>query len=142
ARPTASAPDEPPSSRGAFAGTRAYMAPEQRRGEELDGRADQFAWGVTAFELLSGQRPWSDESVVHLASTMMAYDAPPLRSLVPELPDAIAAIVMRALSRDREERFASMDAIAAELAPHAMRAHVEEAPTIAANVVTPPAGPR
>src|SRR5690606_38205353 len=45
---------------GAVAGTPVYMAPEQIKGGEIDARCDQFAWGVTAFELLSGDRPWPE----------------------------------------------------------------------------------
>ncbi len=62
---------------GTIIGTPRYMAPEQLRGEPLDGRADQFAWGVTAFEVLSGESPWGDtEDGVSLISRILGSPAP------------------------------------------------------------------
>ena len=46
---------------GQLVGTPSYMAPEQLRGEALDSRVNQFGWGVTAYELLSGRKPWLSE---------------------------------------------------------------------------------
>ena len=47
--------------RQSIAGTPVYMAPEQiKSGGDVDARCDQFAWGVTAYELICGERPWSD----------------------------------------------------------------------------------
>ena len=58
---------------GVIAGTPMYMAPEQLRGEPLDGRADQFAWGVVAYELLGGVLPWGrDVDPLELVAKLLA----------------------------------------------------------------------
>src|SRR5262249_21651489 len=57
---------------GAKLGTPVYMAPEQIRGDPLDGRADQFSWGVMAYELLTGRLPWrgADDALAVMASVL------------------------------------------------------------------------
>jgi serine/threonine-protein kinase len=95
--------------RGVVLGTPRYMAPEQMLGEELDGRADQFAWGVLAYELLSGTPPWSGTSdSIQAVAEMLMHPHTPLRERARNVPEALAAIVERAMSRSRRERFASM----------------------------------
>jgi serine/threonine-protein kinase len=95
-------------------GTVAYMSPEQILNEPLDGRSDQFSWGVVAYELLTGCLPWQGETTA-LLGAILTRDAAPLASHDATLPEPIAAIIHRALRRPREERFASMDELAAAL---------------------------
>jgi Tol biopolymer transport system component len=91
-------------------GTPRYMAPEQLRGEPVDARADQFAWGVTAYELLTGKSPWPDTAemsfslVLSIVNDSPVDDAPLLRSC----PASVAAVVKRALSKSPAARFPSM----------------------------------
>ncbi|MDI1482796.1 serine/threonine-protein kinase [Polyangium sp. y55x31] len=97
---------------GALVGTPAYMAPEQLRGEEIDARADQFAWGVLAYELLAGKLPFrSDKGAVSLMASILSDEPPKLTSV----PDGVWQIVARALAKEPEARFASMDEIAQNL---------------------------
>ncbi|MDI1482794.1 protein kinase [Polyangium sp. y55x31] len=101
---------------GSFIGTPAYMAPEQVKGEPVDARADQFAWGVTAYELLMGKLPFrSDRGPVSLIASILSDDPPPMDGVPPE----IEAVVLRALAKEPADRHASMDAIASALAPFA-----------------------
>lgn len=94
---------------GALVGTPAYMAPEQLRGETADARADQFAWGVVAYELLSGKHPFQTEKgAVGLLASILSDVPPPLSGI----PDAVAAVVMRALEKEPEHRWPSMQEIA------------------------------
>jgi eukaryotic-like serine/threonine-protein kinase len=94
---------------GAVLGTVAYMAPEQIGGEALDGRADQFAWGVVAYELLAGRAPWGTSTDALLTiSAILTKQPTPLAELAPDLPPDVAAAVMRALMKDPKERFATM----------------------------------
>ncbi len=96
---------------GVIVGTPLYMAPEQLRAEALDGRCDQFAWGVVAYELLTGKPPWSTTGgSIALVSQILSAPPPPF---APEanVPAALVSVVLRALSKDRAERFESMDAL-------------------------------
>ncbi len=100
---------------GVVMGTPLYMAPEQLRGEPLDGRADQFAWATVAYELLRGKPPWSDESgSIAIVAQVLFQPAPPIP---PEegVPPNVEAAVLRALSKDRAARFETMDALLAAL---------------------------
>jgi serine/threonine-protein kinase len=99
-------------------GTPQYMAPEQMFDEPLDGRADQFAWGVVAYEVLTGRLPWRGTSwsaIIQLLST----PPDPIRAVNPEVPEGVAAVIERALAKPRDERFASMAEVIAALQPFA-----------------------
>jgi serine/threonine-protein kinase len=96
----------------AFAGTPAYMAPEQIKGEEIDARADQFGWGVMAYELLSGRLPFrADRGAMGLIASILSDAPPPLD----EVPPEVWAIVRRALEKEPANRHASMDEVTAAL---------------------------
>ncbi|MBK6917762.1 MAG: serine/threonine protein kinase [Deltaproteobacteria bacterium] len=93
-----------------------YMSPEQLLGRDLDGRCDQFALCVTAFEALFGARPFPQESAYDLA---IAYDAGTCAVLPsrPRLPRGAARALLRGLSLDPAQRFGSMDALADAIDP-------------------------
>jgi serine/threonine-protein kinase len=115
------APDPSGMQSGArVAGTPAYMAPEQIRGEPLDGRADQFGWAVLAYELCTGKLPWlRAKDVLGYIAAVVGDDPEPMRSLDPVIPPEVDAAILRALSKDRERRYPGMTAVAADLAPFA-----------------------
>ncbi|MEI9950000.1 MAG: protein kinase [Pseudomonadota bacterium] len=94
---------------GVKLGTPLYMAPEQIRGDPLDGRADQFSWGVVAYEILAGRLPW--RGVDALAAMASVLTDPVGRDALDaaSVPRAVQDVVLRALSRRPEDRFASMD---------------------------------
>lgn len=98
---------------GVVVGTPQYMSREQLRAERLDGRCDQFAWGVVAYELLSGKLPWGPVSGVQLIACLLDPHAPPLLEVVPDLDPPMAAAVDRALQGSRDARFATMEDLAA-----------------------------
>ncbi len=104
---------------GAVVGTPRYASPEQLRGEALDGRSDQFSWGVTAYELLSGRPPFDATDTVPLISQVLGKDPTPLGELAPGLPPEVASAVMRALSKRPEDRFESLEDAASALQPFA-----------------------
>ncbi len=94
---------------GMVFGTPAYMAPEQARGDELDGGADIYAVGAILFEMIAGRRLWSRASAPQLLYCHL-FEAPPLlRSVVPDVPADLEAIVARCLCKDRAQRFATAD---------------------------------
>jgi serine/threonine protein kinase len=88
---------------GSIVGTPAYMAPEQLRGGRPDHRTDVFALGVIAYEMLSGELPFSRGS---LADVILAQDrgAKPLSSAAPHLSASVERVVMRALEADPHRR--------------------------------------
>ncbi len=88
-------------------GSPAYMSPEQWRGEKVDGRADQYALGVLAFELLTGSRPFKGDSMQELLRMHLQDDAPDIISVRHDLPSRLTDPIRRALSKDPADRFAS-----------------------------------
>jgi serine/threonine-protein kinase len=92
---------------GTIMGTPAYMAPEQARArwEEVDARTDLWAVGATMFMLLSGRRVHEADSGTEQLIKNATCPAPPLQSVAPEVPAAVAAIVDRALAFDRSARW-------------------------------------
>ena len=102
--------------KGVTIGTPQYMAPEQIRGEPLDGRADQFAWGVMAFEVLAGKLPWAGgPSAMALFASVLTDAAPSVRELVPALDPRVDEAIRRALEKKRELRFGSMEELVAAI---------------------------
>ena len=98
--------------KGVAIGTPYYMSPEQMRGDALDGRADQFSWGVMAYELLVGQGPWrTDTDALGLVSQVLSKPVEFPREQNPEIPMHVAYVLVRALAKVREDRFPSMEAL-------------------------------
>jgi serine/threonine protein kinase len=96
-------------------GTVAYCAPEQLLGEEIDGRADQYALAATAFHLLSGQQMFSHTNPAVVISRHLSYSPPSLTEVHPDLGAADSALA-RALVKDPAERFARCSDFARALA--------------------------
>ena len=104
-----------------IAGTPSYVAPEQAQGEHLDARADQFSLAALAFLLLSGRPAYAHSS---LSAAAEPPPPPPLSTEDRPFPDAVDAVVRKALSIDREERYpdvlAFVDALRRELGESGM----------------------
>ncbi|HEX8113944.1 MAG TPA: serine/threonine-protein kinase [Kofleriaceae bacterium] len=98
-------------------GTPGYMSPEQMKAsKDVDASTDIWALGVVLYECLSGRRPFHGESFA--ATVLMAGTEPP-PPLDPRIPLGLQAAVLRCLEKDRRERFRSVAALAAALAPFA-----------------------
>jgi len=104
---------------GTVLGTPRYASPEQLQGEELDARSDEYSWGVTAYEILSGKVPFDASDAISLIAQVLGKDPVPLGTLASDVPKAAAAAVMRAMSRDKDDRFDSIAAAADALEPFA-----------------------
>jgi hypothetical protein len=90
---------------GALVGTPGYMAPEQARGSrEVDPRADVFALGCVLYECLAGRAPFVADNVMALLARILLEDAPRLRDVRRDLPDALDELLARALSKTPEQR--------------------------------------
>ncbi|HEY8151182.1 MAG TPA: serine/threonine-protein kinase [Vicinamibacteria bacterium] len=91
---------------GALVGTPAYMSPEQAAGKtDLDGRSDIYSLGVMGYEMLAGRLPFDSPSVGDLLVQHMTRHPAPLREVAPDVPDALAAVIMRCLEKDRALRW-------------------------------------
>lgn len=87
-----------------------YMAPEQALGASVDHRADLFALGAVAYELLSGRLPFHGASPTECVMAMLQGDRPALRALRPDVPPALEAFVDTLLAHDPDRRFADASA--------------------------------
>jgi serine/threonine protein kinase len=105
---------------GQSLGSPQYMAPEQMSSpDKVDARADVWSLGVVLFELLTGQVPFSGETIP-VACVKVLCDAPSsLRDLRPDLPSELEAVVLRCLRKHPDERYASMTELAQALVPFA-----------------------
>ncbi len=86
-----------------------YMSPEQARGDAVDRRTDVFALGIVLYQLATGKHPFRGDT--ELATLRAICDKSAVRSpreIVPAVPEAIEAILLRALAKDREQRFPDM----------------------------------
>ncbi|MHB8624958.1 MAG: WD40 repeat domain-containing serine/threonine protein kinase [Aggregatilineales bacterium] len=99
---------------GIALGTWGYMAPEQWRGQTLDGRADLYALGVLLFEMLTGQLPFHGETVEALLYQHLFEPPARLTSLRPDAPLAMSEILAHALEKDRDNRYSLASALAAD----------------------------
>ncbi|MBX3209167.1 MAG: serine/threonine protein kinase [Labilithrix sp.] len=94
---------------GMVLGTPPYMSPEQFTGQPIDARSDIYALGVMAYEMLTGRLPWEANTAWEWASKHMTEPPTPLerQPLGPNVPEAMRAAITRALSKNKDERFAS-----------------------------------
>jgi serine/threonine protein kinase len=97
---------------GIVMGTVGYMAPEQIRGQETDGRADVFALGVILYEMLGGRAPFSGDSSVEIMNAILKNDPPELTAANGNIPPVLASIVQRCLEKKPEQRFQSASDLA------------------------------
>jgi serine/threonine-protein kinase len=97
-------------------GTPSYMAPEQLKKQAIDHRVDIFAFGVTAYELLTGSKPFpgeTPEEVLRQQLDMHFLAAP--RQLNPEIPLALERTILKCLERDPNKRHPIMSTLVLEL---------------------------
>src|SRR5262249_18775914 len=92
---------------GTVVGTPHYMSPEQCAGETVDARADLYSLGAAYHALLTGRPPYDGSDTIKVMYAHCAAPVPDPRRVVPGLPEACAAIVMKALAKKRADRFRS-----------------------------------
>ncbi len=97
---------------GTSLGTPAYMAPEQAMGDPAtDHRADLYALGVVAYELLAGERPFTASTLHELVRAHVTQAPTPIAARRPDVPPALAELVMRALEKNPDDRPQSADEV-------------------------------
>ncbi len=92
---------------GTVKGTTGYMSPEQVRGDPLDGRSDVFGLGVVVFEMITGRRLFAADNEIEEMKMILTAPIPRPSSLVPVIPEPLSDIVLRALAREKADRWAS-----------------------------------
>ena len=92
-------------STGQVLGTPYFMSPEQIRDEDLDGRSDLFSLGVVLYQCMTGRLPFQADSLPALTHKILDVEPPPPRTLNPEIPEPLAATLIKALDKAPDERF-------------------------------------
>src|SRR5262249_17454786 len=100
-----------------FAGTPAYMSPEQARGEgnRVDGRSDIFSLGIVFYELLTGRRPFHASTRDELLNQITSMEARPPRQWLDTIPKELERICLKALCKRASERFTTARDMADDL---------------------------
>jgi serine/threonine protein kinase len=120
---------------GQVLGTPNYMSPEQVRGKPLDGRTDLFSLGVVIYEMLTGTKPFAAENVTSIIYKIVNEDPVAPHELNPRIDPGLSAIVMRALSKDANDRYQSGADLAREISNYSSY----RAPSTSATGVQPSA---
>jgi serine/threonine protein kinase len=103
---------------GQTLGTLEYMSPEQLMGKQLDGRSDVYALGVVAYEMITGRLPFPDaKGPAGLITAQLKQTPPPPSRANPKvaIPDAADRVILKALEKDKNNRFADVTAMAGAL---------------------------
>ncbi|MEZ4681805.1 MAG: serine/threonine-protein kinase [Caldilineaceae bacterium] len=101
---------------GALVGTPTYMSPEAVRGEPCDARTDVYSLGVVLYELVTGKPPYVANTPYSMMMKLANDPLPPPRELNPMLPDAVEALLLKALAKEADVRYQSATAFAEALA--------------------------
>jgi serine/threonine protein kinase len=101
---------------GVAVGTVQYMAPEQVRGEEIDGRADLFALAVVLYQLATGSVPFRGASAGLVFQAILGEAPSPIRPLNPDIPERLERVILKGLEKSRELRYSSAGHMRVELA--------------------------
>src|SRR5512139_2376214 len=121
---------------GSVMGTPSFMSPEQIQGLPVDGRSDLFSAGVILYQFLTGERPFAGSSTTTMQKVLKQDPLPP-STLNVTLPEAVDAVVRKALAKRPEDRYQTAqefaDALRAALAPAPARPAARPAPAAAAD---------
>jgi serine/threonine protein kinase/Tfp pilus assembly protein PilF len=109
------AAEEPLSIVGIISGTPSYMSPEQIRGDDLDTRADVFSLGLLLYEMATGKKAFSGSTGGVIIEAILSRPPEPVRSLNPELPVELEAIINKAIEKDKGKRYRSAADLRADL---------------------------
>jgi eukaryotic-like serine/threonine-protein kinase len=104
---------------GELLGTPLYMSPEQAEGKRTDHRSDLYALGLILYEMVTGEVPFSGESMFQVMYQRIKQDPKNPRLLNPDLPNSLVHVIMRCLERDPDRRYQSAQEVLRDLdAPH------------------------
>jgi serine/threonine-protein kinase len=109
--------DSPMTVEGSILGTVCYMSPEQAQAKAVDPRSDIFSFGLVLYEMLTGQRAFSGDSALGTLSAILRDEAKPIGVLVQGVPPELEQIVHRAMRKEPDQRWQSMQEMRAALMP-------------------------
>ncbi|MFL5961566.1 MAG: Stk1 family PASTA domain-containing Ser/Thr kinase [Gaiellaceae bacterium] len=101
---------------GSIVGTAQYLSPEQARGAPVDPRSDLYSLGIVLYEMLTGNVPFTGDTPVEIAMKHLSQIPEPPSKLRPDVPHDLDAVVMRALSKEPDQRYGSTEEMDADLA--------------------------
>ena len=131
--------DVPGTTPGTILGTVGYMSPEQATGMRIDFRSDLFAFGAILHELITGLPAFDGETAIDTLSAILHHDPEPVTKANPDIPDQLAGVIKRLLSKSADDRYSSTRDLAREL--HSLRDRVV-AEESGFHKALPPAPPR
>src|SRR2546426_4491280 len=102
---------------GMIIGTPHYMAPEQAKGQTVDGRADQYSLGIVGYRMLTSELPFSGDSVHTILYKHIFEEVPLAKTRRADVPDFLSTAIARALSKEPEHRFPTMEEFATAVWP-------------------------
>jgi len=102
---------------GMIIGTPHYMAPEQAKGQQVDGRADQYSMGVVGYRMITGQLPFGGDSVHTILYKHIFEPAPRTSSIRQDMPPHLSEAISRALAKEVDQRYATMEDFATAVWP-------------------------
>jgi Tol biopolymer transport system component/serine/threonine protein kinase len=100
--------DKPVTEEGVIVGTVSYMSPEQAEGRKVDARSDIFSFGAVLYEMITGQRAFTGDSMVSILSAVLRDDPKPASQIAQGLPHELDRIIARCLRKDPARRFQTM----------------------------------
>jgi serine/threonine-protein kinase len=124
---------------GTVLGTSDYIAPEQARGQKVDPKTDIYSLGAVLYELLVGEVPFAGDNFVAVAMRHVNEPVPSVLDARPDCPARLDLAIQRAMAKDPDDRFQSMDELVAEL--EACLAELDGRSDEGATMIVPPARP-
>jgi serine/threonine protein kinase len=112
---------------GAVMGTPAYMPPEQAQGQldKIDGQSDVYSLGATIYAVLCKKQPFTGQTPMEILMKVCKDEPPSLKSHNPEIPDEVEKIVLKAMAKEKSDRYASAQALADDLKRYLSNQEIE-----------------
>jgi serine/threonine protein kinase len=112
---------------GAVMGTPAYMPPEQAQGQldKIDGQSDIYSLGATMYAVLCKKQPFTGQTPMEILMKVCKDEPPSMKSHNPEIPDAVEKIVLKAMAKEKTDRYATSQALADDIKRYLTNQEIE-----------------